>query len=67
MSGGNSGYSGEPHLHFGVYEDYPPVDGYDLPVNFRNADGSIDERGGLIRGEVYTALPYQRIGNMLPR
>jgi hypothetical protein len=57
-SSGNSGYSDEPHLHFGVYEDYPPSEGYDLPINFRNADGPLDTRGGLIRGEVYTALPY---------
>jgi hypothetical protein len=54
---GNSGYSGEPHLHFGVYEDYPPVEGNDLPIDFRNADGPLDTRGGLIRGEVYTATP----------
>ena len=57
-SSGNSGYSDEPHLHFGVYEDYPPSEGHDLPVNFRNADGPLDARGGLIRGEVYTAMPY---------
>lgn len=57
-SSGNSGYSGEPHLHFGVYEDYPPSEGQDVPVSFRNADGPLDARGGLIRGEVYTALPY---------
>jgi hypothetical protein len=55
---GNSGYSGDPHLHFGVYEDYPPVEGYDLPVSFRNADGPLDARGGLIRYETYTALSY---------
>jgi hypothetical protein len=55
---GNSGYSDEPHLHFGVYEDYPPVEGVDIPVNFRNADGPLDSRGGLIRGEYYEALPY---------
>jgi hypothetical protein len=57
-SSGNSGYSGEPHLHFGVYEDYPPVEGNDLPVNFRNAAGPLDSRGGLIRGETYTATAY---------
>jgi hypothetical protein len=57
-SSGNSGYSGEPHLHIGIYEDYPPVEGNDLPFNFRNADGPLDTRGGLIRGETYTALPY---------
>ena len=55
---GNSGYSGEPHLHFGVYEDYPTVEGEDIPINFGNADGPMDARGGLIRGETYTALPY---------
>jgi hypothetical protein len=55
---GNSGKSGEPHLHFGVYEDYPPTEGVDIPVNFRNAQGPLDNRGGLIRGEKYTALPY---------
>jgi hypothetical protein len=57
-SSGNSGYSDEPHLHFGVYEDYPPAEGHDLPVNFRNAEGPLDDRGGLIRGAVYTAMPY---------
>ncbi len=55
---GNSGESGEPHLHFGVYEDYPPVEGIDVPVNFKNAEGLLDSLGGLIRGEVYTAMPY---------
>lgn len=57
-SSGNSGESDEPHIHFGVYQDYPPVEGVDLAVNFRNADGSLDSRGGLIRGEVYVAVPY---------
>jgi hypothetical protein len=55
---GNSGYSEEPHLHFGVYRDYPTVEGEDVPVNFRNAIGPLDERGGLIRGEIYTAGSY---------
>jgi len=55
---GNSGKSGEPHLHFGVYENYPPVEGIDIPVNFRNAEGPLDSLGGLIRGEVYKAMPY---------
>jgi hypothetical protein len=57
-SSGNSGYSDEPHLHFGVYEAYPASEGHDLPIAFRNADGPLDARGGLIRGEVYTAMPY---------
>jgi hypothetical protein len=55
---GNSGYSDEPHLHFGVYEEYPAVEGDDLPVNFLNAAGPLDSRGGLIRGETYTATAY---------
>ena len=53
---GNSGESGEPHLHFGVYADWPPTEGLDLPVSFRNANGPLDDRGGLIRWEIYTAV-----------
>jgi len=55
---GNSGKSGEPHLHIGVYENYPPVEGVDIPINFRNAEGPLDSRNGLIRGEIYRAMPY---------
>jgi hypothetical protein len=44
-----------PHLHFGVYQNMPPVHGYDVPVNFRNAEGPLDECGGLVRGAVYRA------------
>ncbi len=56
---GNSGSTGEtPHLHFGVYESYYPKDGFDLPVNFRNAAGELDDRGGLIVRRYYKALPY---------
>jgi len=55
---GNSGESGKPHLHIGVYQNYPPVEGLDVPVNFRNAQGVLDSSGGLIRGEYYLALPY---------
>jgi len=54
---GNSGLTGGPHLHFGVYQYYPPQEGDDVPVNFRNADGPLDERGGLIMGQWYEALP----------
>ncbi len=56
----NSGSSGTPiaDLHFGVYQSWPPREGYDLPVNFRNAQGALDERGGLRRGVAYLALLY---------
>ena len=54
---GNSGLTGGPHLHFGIYRYYPPREGDDVPHNFRNADGQLDERGGLIMGQWYEALP----------
>lgn len=54
---GNSGLTSHPHLHFGVYSSWPPTEGYDVPVNFRNADGRFDSNGGLIEGLVYEALP----------
>lgn len=34
------------------------VTGVGSAVNFRNTDGPLDDRGGLIEGELYTALPY---------
>jgi len=57
---GSSGHCGTPiaDLHFGVYRAWPPTDGNDLPVSFRNAAGPLDSRGGLQAGVVYTALPY---------
>lgn len=56
---GNSGNTGGlPHLHFGVYQDWPTREGDDLPINFRNADGPLDARGGLQRGISYEALPW---------
>ena len=56
---GKSGATGRyPHLHFGVYGSWPSQEGYDVPVNFRNASGELDERGGLIRGEYYQAQPF---------
>jgi murein DD-endopeptidase MepM/ murein hydrolase activator NlpD len=54
---GNSGLTGSPHLHFGVYQSAPTREGYDVPINFRNADGRLDPRGGLLAGFVYEALP----------
>jgi hypothetical protein len=55
---GNSGQIDEPHLHIGIYEDYPPAEGVDIAFNFRNAQGPLDSRGGLLRGVIYKALPY---------
>ena len=45
-------------LHFGVYATYPPQEGNDIAVNFRNAEGILDANDGLARGETYTALSY---------
>jgi murein DD-endopeptidase MepM/ murein hydrolase activator NlpD len=50
---GSSGYTGEiPHLHFGVYAWWPPEEGYDVPVTFRNATAF----GALMRQGRYQAL-----------
>jgi murein DD-endopeptidase MepM/ murein hydrolase activator NlpD len=56
----NSGNCGTPiaDLHFGVYQSWPARDGNDLPVNFKNAQGPLDNRRGLRRGVSYLALPY---------
>ena len=61
-SGQLIGYSGQsgagwlPHLHFGVYTEWPPTEGDDVAVNFRNAAGPLDRRGGLIQDAYYKAL-----------
>jgi murein DD-endopeptidase MepM/ murein hydrolase activator NlpD len=47
-----------PHLHFVVFQDEPGVEGEDVPVNFRNSEGPLDPRGGLIQGQDYKALPF---------
>ena len=52
---GETGRTGGPVLHFGVYPSYPPVEGFDLPVTFANADGQLDPRGGLFEGGFYWA------------
>ena len=48
----------DPHLHFAVYRDYPGVEGQDVSVNFRNMDGPVDERFGLVHGVSFAALPW---------
>ena len=56
---GNSGNTGgEPHLHFGVYQAWPAVEGFDVPVNFKNASGPLTKHGGLMPGSFFEALPY---------
>lgn len=52
---GNSGLTGLPHLHFGVYQSMSLQEGKDVPVNFRNTDYPLDDWGGLRRGGVYEA------------
>jgi murein DD-endopeptidase MepM/ murein hydrolase activator NlpD len=52
---GNSGLTGRPHLHFGVYQSAALQEGYDVPVNFRNTSYPLDDWGGLRQGGVYLA------------
>ncbi len=52
---GHSGTTDVVHLHFGVYSSYPPMEGDDRAVNFRNMDGPLDCRGGLVNGAMYAA------------
>jgi hypothetical protein len=56
----NSGSAGTlvADLHFGVYRTWPIQDGDDVAVNFRNAQGPLDARGGLQQGVAYLALAY---------
>jgi murein DD-endopeptidase MepM/ murein hydrolase activator NlpD len=56
---GNSGNTqGLPHLHFGAYQSWPAREGFDVPVNFRNAEGTHDQRRGLRPGGHFKALPF---------
>jgi hypothetical protein len=52
---GHSGTTDVVHLHFGVYGNYPPREGNDRAINFRNMEGPVDCRGGLVMGAEYTA------------
>lgn len=56
---GNSGLTSGPHLHFGIYQGWPPVEGDDVPVNFRNASGQHDSRDGLAIWRLFEALPTE--------
>jgi murein DD-endopeptidase MepM/ murein hydrolase activator NlpD len=56
---GNSGNTlNFPHLHVGLYESYPPVETYDLPIFFKNIEGPVDKNGRLVADKWYTALDY---------
>jgi murein DD-endopeptidase MepM/ murein hydrolase activator NlpD len=56
---GNSGNTQSlPHLHFGVYESWPAKEGFDVAVNFRNAEGTLDQRKGLRPGGYFKALSF---------
>ena len=52
---GHSGTTDVVHLHFGVYDSWPPVEGQDQAVNFRNTPGPLDCRRGLVNGATYSA------------
>jgi hypothetical protein len=53
---GHSGTTDVVHLHFGVYASWPPTEGADRAISFRNAEGPLDCRGGLVNGATYTAM-----------
>jgi len=55
---GSSGAGGLPHLHLGVFPRVVWRRQDDLAFNFRNAQGPLDERGGLVNGALYAALPF---------
>jgi murein DD-endopeptidase MepM/ murein hydrolase activator NlpD len=57
---GNSGSTRDtPHLHFGVYRDWPQYEEMAVPVNFRNTDGELDTLGGLLVNRLYEALAWE--------
>ena len=56
---GNSGNTVDfPHLHFGVYQFWPPTETYDVPVKFRNVAGPVSSSGWLMTDSLYTAVEY---------
>jgi hypothetical protein len=57
-SGDTGAEWGQLHLHFEVHRSRDLSDAASIPVNFRNAGGTLDERGGLAWGETYEALPW---------
>jgi len=55
---GQTGRTGDPVLHFGVYVTYPPREGWDLRVAFRNLEGPLDASGLLREGAFYRAVAF---------
>ncbi|MDX1943682.1 MAG: peptidoglycan DD-metalloendopeptidase family protein [Saprospiraceae bacterium] len=59
---GDTGPSIGPHLHFVVYRSRWEFSKYQrqytLPVNFKNAEGTLDSNNGLVYQEYYKALAY---------
>jgi len=55
---GSSGAGGLPHLHMGVFRSVVWRRTDDVAFNFRNAEGPLDHRGGLLEGVTYTALSF---------
>jgi murein DD-endopeptidase MepM/ murein hydrolase activator NlpD len=64
---GSSGTAGFPHLHVGVFPSVVWRRTDDLAFNLRNAEGPVDQRGALIVGASYKALPYQTLASNLSR
>jgi murein DD-endopeptidase MepM/ murein hydrolase activator NlpD len=54
---GSSGTPSIPHLHFEVFEGAAYDWDHGVPVNFRNAGGPFDPRGGLEVDVSYVVLP----------
>lgn len=53
---GDSGCSSGPHLHVALFRDGSSFNKENtLPLNYWNAVGPVDERGGLVQGASYTA------------
>ncbi len=56
---GDTGGSTSPHVHMVLFRQWGPNSRqYSMPLNFRNAQGILDARRGLITGRSYTALPF---------
>ena len=56
---GNSGCSAGPHLHIALFKDRTNYDRQStIPLNFKNAQGSIDANNGLVGNTRYKAIAF---------